>query len=203
MQTKKSLRRKVGLTALLLLGTFGFAGLGTFAEFTDSTTAQEQQITNGTVDIDVADPTTVTAGVTDFAPGDWAERTVTLANAGTLDLSDVTLTVTAAGSNLLTTDATNGLQVEVRECDQAWALDNVNKVYTCAGTETVVGSGAALRTDAPAVTAGSGVLTAGGTAHLVVRVDLPTTADNTFQGLGETLNYTFTATQRAGEGQGS
>ena len=39
--------------------------------------------------------------------------------------------------------------------------------------------------------------TAGNTDDTVVTVDLPTSAGNTFQGLSSTINYTFTATQRA------
>jgi hypothetical protein len=41
-------------------------------------------------------------------------------------------------------------------------------------------------------------LTAGGTDYLTFSISLPTTAGNTFQGLGAQLSLVFTGTQRAG-----
>ncbi len=41
-------------------------------------------------------------------------------------------------------------------------------------------------------------LTAGSTDDMVVTVNLPTSADNTFQTLSSTIKYDFVGTQRAG-----
>jgi hypothetical protein len=44
-------------------------------------------------------------------------------------------------------------------------------------------------------------VTAGSTDHLRLTLTLPSSADNSFQGLGDTLNYVFTANQRTAGNQ--
>jgi spore coat-associated protein N len=71
---------------------------------------------------------------------------------------------------------------------------------TCSGTVTPVITqraviGSALDLGAVTTTLNSSVAA----ASLRVTVSLPPTADNTFQGLSNTVNFTFDATQRAAQ----
>ena len=69
------------------------------------------------------------------------------------------------------------------------AGDNTGTRSTVLARRAIVGSSLALT--------GMSALTAGNTDDMVVTVDLPSTADNTFQTKSATIQYTFTATQRA------
>lgn len=176
------------------------AGLGTFGTFT-STTSASQQISTGTVAIELGAAGTatnrLTVNATGLVPGDSVQRQVALSNTGNQNLSGITLTTTASTSSLLDTDATNGLQLTITACSVPWTEAGTAPAYTytCGGTTTtilaarpVLGSAVALGTNA--------ALTAGATANLVVRMTFPTAADNTFQAKSSTIVFSFTGTQR-------
>jgi hypothetical protein len=109
----------------------------------------------------------------------------------------VHLASVATTSSVLTTDTTNGLQLTVKACSQAWTQGGTAQAptYTCAGTQRTV-------LDAPVVTNASLSsplsLNPGGVDHLTVSIALPTSADNQFQGKTAGLSLTFTGTQAAG-----
>ncbi len=195
--TRTTTTRKV-LGSLGVLGAAAaVAGLGTFGTFTDSTTPITTEVASGTVDIDVAGaghavPVT-TAG---FVPGDSLTRSVTLTNKGTSALSSVTLGTTATVSSILDTNATNGLQLTVKSCSQAWTQGGTATapVYTCAGTVTDLGT---TRVVSDRTLAGLNSLAPGGVDHLTFTISLPTTADNAYAGKSSTLSLVFTGTQRA------
>lgn len=196
-------RRLVGKVLLSLgaLGTAaGMAGLGTFATFTSSTSAS-QSTTSGTVTIALgatgAATNRLTVAASGVVPGDTIQRSFDVSNSGNTNLASITLTTTASPTNVLTTDTTNGFQMVVDRCSAAWTESGVSPAftYTCSGSLTtiiasraVIGSNLAL--------AGLSALTAAGSDHLRVTLTLPTTADNTFQGLTTTLTYSLTGTQR-------
>ena len=185
---------------LISLGAVGaaaaVAGLGTFGSFA-STTSGSQAVATGTVVIGLG----TTAGkvgvdASNVVPGDTIQRAVTLANSGTSNLAAVNLTTTASPSNLLTTDATNGLRLKIDSCSVAWTAvaPTTAPTYTCSGTVTtvladqaVIGANTLISTTA---------VTHGVTDNLRVTLTLPTTADNTFQGLSSTVNFSFTGSQR-------
>ncbi len=175
------------------------AGLGTFAVFTN-TTSESHAVTTGTVVVGLGDLGTsanrLDIDATAVAPGDTIQRSVTLANDGTLDLASVTLTTSADPSSILDTDATDGLQMTIDQCDVAWTESGPPYTYTCSGTTTTtVASRAVIGTD---LALSDLTLTAGATNHLRVTLTLPTTAGNTFQDLTSTISYAFTGTQRDG-----
>ena len=109
-----------------------------------------------------------------FLPGDSMTRAVTLTNtAASSPLSSVTLATTATVSSILDTNTTNGLQLSVKSCSQAWTQGGTATAptYTCAGTVTDLGttpvvSNRTLRRaqqpDQP-----------GGTDHLTFTISLP------------------------------
>lgn len=195
--TSSTARKVVG--SLGVLGTAAaVAGLGTFGGFTDSTTPVATTIQSGTLSIDLSQQgAAVPVSTTGFLPGDSMTRAVNLVNDGNSPLGSVTLNSVATASSILTTDISNGLQLTVKKCSVAWTQGGAAQAptYTCAGTETLVGSG-------PAVTNfainGAAALNAGGTDYLTFSISLPGTADNTFQGKTASLSLTFTGTQRTG-----
>jgi hypothetical protein len=192
--------RKI-LASLAVIGAAaGMAGLGTYGAFTDRTTPVTTSVQSATLQLDLAQPSGVTVipdSVSNFVPGDSMTRAVDLVNNGGARLSSVGLAVTAGSSNLLTTDTNNGLQLSLRRCSTAWAQGGTTSAptYSCPGTEQILHSGPISGTytlSAPAS------LAPAGRDHLVFTIALPTSADNRFQGLGTTVNLTFTGTQVAG-----
>jgi spore coat-associated protein N len=113
--------------------------------------------------------------LSNLVPGDTANRTVTITNTGNVGMT-YTAAASTAGSTLLWSDATNGLQVTVKR------------------GATVLYTGALKNLAVPA----SGTIAASGTDTLTFDFSLPTTADNTFQNLTQVFTITYTATQLAG-----
>lgn len=74
-----------------------------------------------------------TTAITNVAPGDTVNRYVDLTNSGTLDGSAMTLRLTPAASNALTSDAVNGLQITITQCSVAWT-----NLGACSGSATAV-----------------------------------------------------------------
>ena len=192
-------------TARKVVGSLGVlgaaaavAGLGTFGTFTDSSTPIASTIASGTLSIDVTQTGyAVPVTTSNFVPGDSLTRAVNLVNDGSSALGSVTLSSTVATPSILTTDATNGLQLAVKSCSVAWTQGGTAQAptYTCAGTERLLGQGPAVTTMGLTNPAS---LVAGGTDYLTFAISLPTSADNTFQGKSAALSLTFTGTQRTG-----
>jgi hypothetical protein len=124
-------------------------------------------------------------------------RAVDLVNDGSAALSQVSLASVATVPSILTTDATNGLQLAVDSCTVAWTQGGTpsSPTYTCAGGSTTLYSGRAVM-DSPLP--GGASLAAGGVDHLLLTVSLPSSAGNGLQGKSSTLGLTFTGTQRTG-----
>src|ERR671935_2275701 len=191
--------RKLIASVAVLGAAASIAGLGTYATFT-STASENHTISSGTVTIALgatgAATNRLNIGAGALAPGDTIQRSVDLINSGSLDLASVTLTTTASPSSLLDTDASNGLQLVIDKCSQAWTESGPPYTYTCGGTTSsvlasraVIGSNLAL--------ANLGSLTNGATDHLRVTLTLPSGAPNTLQNQSSTISYAFTGTQRA------
>jgi predicted ribosomally synthesized peptide with SipW-like signal peptide len=192
---------KLLATVAVLGAAASIAGLGTYATWT-STTSENHTISSGTVTIALgaqgAATNRLNIGASGLAPGDTVQRSVDLINQGSIDLASVTLTTTAPTSSLLDTDATNGLQMVVDKCSQAWSEAGTAPAYTytCGGTtSSVLASRAVIGSNLSLSNLGS--TTAGATDHLRVTLTLPSAADNSVQGKTSTINYAFTGTQRA------
>lgn len=188
------------LLSVAIVGTAaGIAGLGTYAGFTDSTSAS-LPVDSGSVDLNlgaVGADNRLTVAATDIVPGDTMQRAFKLTNAGEAAMSAVTLSTAATTSSLLDTDATNGLQMVIERCSVAWVELGVAPAYTytCAGTTTtVLASRAVVGTD---LALSNLTLTSGSTNNLRLTVTFPSTAPNSMQSLASTIQYTFTGTQRA------
>jgi spore coat-associated protein N len=188
---------------LLSLGAVGtaaaMAGLGTFATFTSSTSAS-QSVASGTVTIGLgatgASTNRLTVAASNIAAGDTMQRSVDLVDSGTVNLASITLTTTASPTSALDTDATNGLQMVIDKCSNAWteAGSSPAFTYSCTGSTTTVLASRAVIGSTMALS--NLTMTAGATDHLRVTLTLPSASPNTFQGLSSTVSYAFTATQR-------
>ena len=192
-------------TARKVVGSLGVigaaaavAGMGTFGSFTDSTAPVNTTVASGTVDINLAGVgAAIPATVEGFVPGDSVTRAVNLVNGGTSPLASVTLNTTVTNPSILTTDATNGLQLAVTSCSVPWtqAGTATAPTYTCSGTTRSLGRGPIANSmvlDTPASVA------VGATDHLTFSISLPTGAGDNFQGKSSGLSLVFTGTQRTG-----
>jgi len=191
---------KVLLSVASVMIAAALVGVGTFATFTD-TASVSQVNTTGTITlapINVSQANNrLSIGATNIAAGDTIERAVNVKNTGTIDLANVVLTTSATVSSLLNTDTTNGLQMVLDRCSVAWTEAGAGPpyTYTCSGTTS------AVLTTTPVIGTNLAmsniVLTAGSDNFLRVKLTLPSTAPNTLQGQSSTIQYSFTATQRA------
>lgn len=197
---ERSRRGKLVLTALVLAGTGSLAAFGTYATFTSTASGGPLSASTATVSISLgatgAKTNRLNIDATGLLPGDTFYRSVDLINGSSLDLSSITLTNTAAPSTLLDTDAVNGLHLKIDTCDQAWTEAGVNPAftYTCGGTTAAVLARQAIIGTDLALT-NLTALTHGNTDHLLFTIDLPNSADNTFQNLTSTFTFAFTGNQ--------
>jgi predicted ribosomally synthesized peptide with SipW-like signal peptide len=189
--------RKLLLSIAVLGSAASIAGLGTFATFTSSTSTSHT-IASGTLSL-TTPVSRLGTGASPIAAGDTMQRAIDLSYSGTISFGSVTLTTSATSSSLLDTDATNGLQIAIDKCSQAWTESGPPYTYTCGGSSSSVLASRALIGSAIALS--NLTLTAGSTDHLRVTVTLPSSADNTLQNKSSTIDYTFTGVQRAGTNQ--
>jgi spore coat-associated protein N len=194
---------KLVLSAALLLASGAIVGFGAFATFT-GTASTSPTISTGTVSLapigTSAANNRLSVGASGLAAGDTVQRAVDLKNTGTITIVAPTLTTTATASSLLDTDTTNGLQLVVDKCSLAWTeTGGPPYTYTCGGTTSsvlasvpVIGSNLAL----------SNITTTSNTDNFLrVTMTLPSGSPNTEQNQTSTIQFTFTATQRAAQAQ--
>jgi spore coat-associated protein N len=158
---------------ILSIGT-NFVG-ETSALFTDAAQANNNSLNTATIDITTT-PSSEIFNVTNMLPGDTVTRDVYVNNNGD---ADFTYEINNSGTEtLLWTDTTDGLQLTIKE-----------------GTTVYYDGPLSLLNDN---TSSDFLLLAGQTDTLILVVTLPTSADNSFQGLAETVTFTFASTQVPG-----
>lgn len=192
---------KVFASVVLVGGAASVAGLGTFGSFT-STTDASAAVASGKVELTLGNPALgLSVPAANLVPGDTVQRAITLnRSAASEKFGAVTMTTasTATPATVLTTDATNGLQLKVEQCATSWTQSG--NALTCATPTLLVASRQVIGADIGLGQALTDTLNSGTpTAFLKVTVTLPTTADNTFQSKTDGVKFAFTATQRAGE----
>jgi len=201
----RSSMSKVLLSLAAVGSAASLAGLGTYATFT-STASQSHSVSTGTVTIALgatgAATNRLNVNATNVAPTDTIQRSFDLTNSGSMNLASISLTTTATTSSVLDTDGTNGLQMVIDKCSQAWTESGSSPAftYTCGGTtSSVLASRAVIGSNL--TMSNLTVTTAGNTDHLRLTLTLPSSADNTFQNKSSTISYAFSGTQRAGTDQ--
>lgn len=181
--------RKIALSVALMLAAAAALIGGAFATFTDSVTAGPQAITSGSIKIAVGPTNDAATGATNIAAGDTIAREVDLNSTGaTLANKEITLKFSApVTSSLLDTDSTNGLQVSIQACSEAWkrvkpATPPPAFEYTCTPGATAVKINGAATTSVSALETTAEPLTplnslnTGGQDYLVFTLTLPSTA---------------------------
>jgi spore coat-associated protein N len=147
----------------------------TTALFTDSSPATDNVLQGATLDISVT-PATDIYNITNMLPGDSAERTITVDNNGN---ADFTYRIQNSGTEtILWTDTTNGLQLTIKEGTTIYYDGSISELNSNTAAEFL--------------------LPVGTSDTLTFIVSLPTSADNSFQGISEMITFTFDATQVAG-----
>ncbi|MEP9364601.1 hypothetical protein ABLE68_16665 [Nocardioides sp. CN2-186] len=192
---------KIFASVVLVGGAASVAGLGTFGSFT-STTSSSQSVGDGKVVLSSAGGAQgMTLAASNLVPGDTVQRSVVLTRStDTESFGSVKLTTAGTTSNLLTTDTTNGLRLAVDQCSVPWTVVGSTKALSCSGTTTsVIGDRAVVGTNLDLGAATTTLNSAAAASNLRVTLSLPAAADNTFQGLSNTISFTFDATQRAAE----
>ena len=137
-----------------------------------------------------------------MGPGDTVNRYINLTNGGTLDAINPTLQISATPANALTTSATAGIQVTIKNCTVDWTNAGV-----CSGTQTtaLAATAASALGSAAALTLPSTL--AGAVSHLQISIALPAGTENTLngvlpggtiQGLTTAITWTFNETERTG-----
>ncbi len=202
ISSRKSVTR-VAASVALVAGATAVAGLGTFGSFTSSTQATEA-VSSGETKIELGNQAQgLDVAAVNLVPGDTVQRAVQLTRAGVTEgFGSVKLTTTsaAAAPSILTTDATNGLQLSIDQCSVPWVKSATTRAMTCDGATT------SILAASPAVGANRDLAkvteTLNGEAkvsNLRLTLALPQAADNTFQLKSDTVKFVFDATQRAGE----
>lgn len=195
----KSTSSKVLASAALLAAAAGVAGMGTYGGFTTSTSASAD-VKAGVVNLAVGTGANnrLSVAASGAVPGDSIQRAVTLSNGGDQNLASITLTTAASPSSKLDTDTVHGLQLKIDSCPVPWTEAGASPAftYTCSGTTTAVLASRGV-TGSNLTLTGLASLAATKTDFLRVTLTVPSTADNTFQGLNSTMSFSFDAIQRA------
>ena len=197
---RPALTPKLLSSAAVIGAAASIAGLGTYTTWTSSTTAQNQTVSAGTVQIALGSTNRLTTNATGLVPGDTVERAVDLDGpaSGISGIGSISLGVSVGSSTLLDSDTTNGLHVNVDSCPSAWTESGTAPAYTysCGGSVTSLVSNQPVigNFNLPSLNS----MNVSGVDHLRVKLTLPGTAPTTMMGLSDTLSYVFTATARAG-----
>lgn len=189
--TSLSFRTKILVSVVAVGSTAAVAGLGTYSSFSATTNVSSPTATSEIV-LTANNTSAMTAGVANMLAGDSHEMTLDLVN-GSDGIGSFSLAAAGTGTELT---SVGGLQVGIRNCDQAWTG---TVTHVCGGTESLVLAPTDVASLAAPGTALTNMANANGaTNHLLLTVTLPSTVDNTYMNLSDTISWAFTAEQRAG-----
>lgn len=158
----------------------------TMATFTDRATVDDNTFTAGRLSLS-ATPQTSVLDVAAMAPGDSATNPITLADNGDLPLR---YALTVSGTNADGKGLRDQLQLVIR-------TKTANACSAFDGTVLYNGtlSAGAIGDPATGAQAGDRTLAGGGQETLCVRVTLPASTGNAFQGAATSVAFTFDAEQ--------
>lgn len=178
--------------ATVALSTLTF---GALAVFTDSAAVGANSFTTGTVDISTS-PTSALVTFSGMAPGDTTTQSLSVSNAGTLQLR-YALSATATNTDakalkdqLVLTIKTIDVTTPAAPCDN---FDGT-QLYTGDADST---AGKLVGDSLQGAQTGDRTLAASASETLCFRVSLPSASGNTFQNATTTATFTFDAEQVA------
>jgi spore coat-associated protein N len=194
--TRKPSRRRRGLIALLMAGTALISATGatmSLALFTDSTAANANAFTTGTIRIGINPAATILAAPA-MMPGDTVNGSVVVTNSGTAQMR---YAVSGSASNADLKGLASQITVTIRQPDVAGGS-------TCtAFTGSQLYSGVIPYVEGNLIGTfathpnGGRALIAGGFETLCFRATLPSATGNTYQGATTNMTFTFYAEQTA------
>ena len=168
----------IDAAAVAAIGLLALAALtgGTSASFTATTVSPNNLLATALLSISNDKPNAGDlVNVTDLIPGDTVTRSVTITNNGSAGFT-YQASASAGTPTVLWNDIVKGLQAEAKR--------GATSLYSGPLKNLAIPASATV---APAAT-----------DTLTFVFSLPTTADNSFQGLSQTFTITYTATQLAG-----
>jgi spore coat-associated protein N len=198
-QSRRERGRMLRSAALLVMSLATVGILVTGAIFTDTQSVGANQFTTGTVDISTA-PTTDLVSFTSppMAPGDSVVDNITVTNSGTLQFR-YSVRSTTSGSATLPAQLDMTVWDEVEEADGGTTC-NATAPATVLYGPADLGSAAGVNivgNPAQGNDAGDRTRAAGSSEVLCFKVLLPSSSDNTYQGLTTTATFAFQAEQTA------
>ncbi|SFL74467.1 Camelysin metallo-endopeptidase [Paenibacillus sp. 1_12] len=165
-------------TALVLSATLVLSSLftqETSALFTAQTNLTSNTVSTATLNI-TTNPATALFQVSNVVPGDSITRTLSVINSGT---ADFTYNIKNSGMNtLLFTDAAKGLQLDIKKGAATYYSGPISGLNANSASALTIAHGAS--------------------DTLTFVISLPIAADNLFQSLSETIEFSFNATQIPG-----
>ena len=200
---------KVAIAGVAVMGGTALVSSSVFASLTaTATNTSGGSVATGTLSLTQAASGVAgitggfTTAISAMGPGDTVNRYINLTNGGTLDAINPTLQISATPANALTTSATAGIQVTIKNCTVDWTNAGV-----CSGTQTtaLAATAASALGSAAALTLPSTL--AGAVSHLQISIALPAGTENTLngvlpggtiQGLTTAITWTFNETERTG-----
>ena len=181
--------RRIFATLIVLSAASFVVNEGTAASFVATVRSPNNTFSTGSLALTTSAGASSLFSISGMLPGDTVAAVIDLQNTGDLAATGYTMTTTVDTPGPLTADATNGLQLEVDRCSNAWTAP---PPYTCSGTLTrSVVAGPLLQTGA-----GMGsTLPAGATDHLRIVVALPTSATNGLSGQTAVITFRWDISQ--------
>lgn len=173
---------------------------GAYAAFNDSRTSTATVAAGAvTLNWNATGTNQLSIPIQGLVPGGTAQHLVDLKNTGSVNLSALQLSFSGTTGSL-TTDASDGLQLQIRSCSAAWTGSSGS--YACPGTAVTVAPAGSTLADRPVsgrtdFTA-SPDFTAGGVDHLLMTFRLPTSSPTAAQGATGTVSFTVLGIQRPG-----
>lgn len=184
MSTGRILSALVGAVLVVVVAVPVMFALGLF---TDSEAVDSNAVDAGTIDL-ASDVASSLLSLADMLPGDDVVASLTLSNGGTGELR-YAMTTGISGS----TDLAGGLALDIK----VGVTDCTSAGFDTDGTSLFSGtlSGGAIGDPATGAQTGDRTLAVGAGETLCFRASLPTSADNSLQGLATTATLTFAAEQ--------
>lgn len=183
--------RKLMATVAVLAAFAAVLSLTVLALFTDTASVGSNTFSTGTVDISTS-PASALVTFSDMAPGDQVVNPITVSNAGSLELRYAVTSTTTEDTLAAQLDLT--IKSGVTTCTIAGFDTDGTVVYAAGDLGSTTGVNV-IGDPTQGSQAGDRTLAASGSEVLCFKVSLPSSTDNTFQGLTTTATLAFQAEQ--------
>ncbi len=182
---------RIVATLLVVSVVASFAVFGTLGIFTDTQNVPANTFSTGTVDIST-NPATALVTFSGMAPNDQVTNPITVTNAGSLELRYAVTSTTT--ENVLAAQLDLTIKTGVTTCTNAGFGASGTVVYGPADLGSTAGTNI-IGNPAQGAQAGDRTLAASANETLCFNVKLPSSSDNSYQGLNTTATFAFQAEQ--------